>query len=297
MMRALRVRRGWLLICAAVLASPELRAEGTPAVGVLVVAHGGTNQWDSAVRKTVRDAGLAPPVEVVFGMGMHPEEVRAFQDAVNRLQRRQVGRIVVVPLLVSSHSEVFRQYEYLFGLRDEPEWPEAGKPLHLEVPVVMGQALDDDPALAEVLTERAGQLSRKPEDETVFLIAHGPVEDEDDQRWLERLSQLGAQIQAKAGFHGVRAFTMRDDAHEPVKERAEQNLRAALRNESRQRRVLVVPVLIAKGGVERKIPKILTGLSYAYKGRTLLPHKKMEAWLARQTARLASGGSSEPVLE
>jgi sirohydrochlorin ferrochelatase len=287
----------WCLVGVMALSAPGARADGAPAVGVLVVAHGGTNQWDGTVRKTVRDAGLAPPVEVVFGMGMHPEEVRAFQDAVNRLQRKEVGRIIVVPLLVSSHSEVFRQYEYLFGLRDEPEWPEAGKPLHLEVPVVMGQALDDDPALAEVLTERAGQLSRKPEDETVFLIAHGPVEDEDDQRWLERLSQLGAQIQAKAGFHGVRAFTMRDDAPDAVKERAEQNLRAALRDESRQRRVLVVPVLIARGGVERKIPKILAGLSYVYKGRTLLPHKKMEAWLARQAARLASSGSPEPVLK
>ena len=290
-------RGAWVLVWVAALASPGLRAEGTPAVGVLVVAHGGTNQWDSTVRKTVRAAELEHPVEVVFGMGMHAEEVRAFQDAVNRLERKQVGRIVIVPLLVSSSSEVFRQYEYLFGLRKTAEWPQAGKPLHLEVPVVMGQALDDDPALAEVLTERARQLSRTPQDETVFLLAHGPVVDEDNRRWLSRLSQLGAQVQATGGFHEVRAFTMRDDAPNAIKERAERYLREALRNESRKRRVLVVPVLIARGGVERKIPKILAGLSYAYKGRTLLPHKKMEEWIARQTARLASGGSSQPVLQ
>ena len=57
----------WCLVGMMALSAPGARADGAPAVGVLVVAHGGTNQWDGTVRKTVRDAGLAPPVEVVFG--------------------------------------------------------------------------------------------------------------------------------------------------------------------------------------------------------------------------------------
>ena len=272
---------GLLFGAAVTSAEPEGR------VGVLVVAHGGTNRWNSAVRKAVKQADLKAPTEVALGMGMHPEEVRQLQQTVDRLERKGVSRIVVVPLFVSSHSEVFRQYEYLFRVRPKPEWAEAGGPLTLQVPVNLGQPLDDDPSVADVLTERAKALSRIPDRETVVLVAHGPNEDADNQQWIQGMERLAEQIKQRGTFRAVVVHTMRDDAPKLVRNQAEQALRKVVAEAGRDGRVLVIPVLIAQGGVEQKIPKMLAGLSYAYHGETLLPHRKLVEWIARQATELS----------
>lgn len=240
------------------------------------------------VRQAVTAAKLQAPTEVAFGMGMTRQEARGFQEAVNRLEQQGVSQILVVPLLVSSHSTVFRQFEYLFGQRPQPEWSQAGPPVHVHVPVVMGRGLDDSPLVADILLERARALSRSPSTETVVLVAHGPVDDEDQERWLATMKRVAARIQQAARFRDVISLTMRDDAPEPVKGRAAQELRALVQAASRQGRVLVIPVLMARGGVEHKIPKLLHGLRYAYDGQTLLPHAKIAQWIAWQTVRLAA---------
>lgn len=287
----LRVLSVFICVHAWLIAMPTsaVQAADRPArtrVGVLVVAHGGNNRWNGLVRKAVTQARLELPVQVVFGMGMHAEEGRAFQDAVNRLQRKGVRRLAVVPLLVSSHSEVFRQYEYLFRLREEGEWEDL-KPLQLNVPVVMGKALDDDAVVADILLERARALSRTPSEETVILVAHGPVADEDAARWLEVMGRVGEHVKRRGEFAAVLSALLRDDAPAAIKEEANRQLREAVRSASQRNRVLVVPLLIASGGIEHKIPKLLSGLSYAYEGEALLPHPELSQWIARQVEALS----------
>ena len=277
----------WLIISPVALAQ---QPEGRPSrVGVLVIAHGGNNRWNSSVRKAVAKARLDVPVQVAFGMGMHPEEVRVFQESADRLERQGIGKLVVIPLLVSSSSEVYRQYEYLVGRRADAEWPHAGSPLRLEVPVVMGRALDGDPVIADILLERAQALSRSPKEETVLVVAHGPTADDDARQWLGVMEQLAQHVKADGGFRKVIPLLMWDDAPGALKEEANRRLREAVRRESEDGRVLVVPLLLASGGVERKIPKILSGLSYAYKEQTLLPHPKLSQWIADQAAQLLKG--------
>ena len=272
---------GLVLGCVLLMPSAVMAAER---MGVLVLAHGGTNQWNAAVHKVVRQAKLEAPTEVAFGMGMHAEEVRGFQQAVNRLERTGISRIRVVPLLISSHSEVYRQYEYLCGVRAQAEWPEAGRPLSLKVPVTFASGLDDDPLVAEILLERAKQLSRHAEEETVVLIAHGPTRDADSQIWLAQMQQLAQHLRRAGGFREVVSGTLRDDADKSVKDDAARVLRDTVERASRTGRVLVVPLLLAQGGIERKIPKMLAGFTYVYSGQTLLPHAKLAQCIARQAA-------------
>ena len=75
--------------------------------GILVLAHGGSSQWDRTVRQAVHQARLRQPTELVFGMGMHSHEVAKMQQALERLRRRGIQRLVVIPLPVSSFSKFF----------------------------------------------------------------------------------------------------------------------------------------------------------------------------------------------
>lgn len=283
------MRRAFTLVVAWAVASPLTFAQPeprSPRVGALVIAHGGNNRWNGLVRKAVAQARLDVPVQVAFGMGMHQAEGRAFQDAVNRLQRKGIERLVVVPLLVSSHSEVFRQYAYLFKVQAVGEWNEVA-PLQVKVPVVMGRALDDDALVAEILLERAAHLSRTPSEETVILVGHGPVSEEEASRWLEAMGRLGEEVKRRGGFDSVLSALLRDDAPAPIKEEASRHLREAVRQAGERSRALVVPLLIASGGIEQKIPKLLSGLPYAYDGEALLPHPKLSQWIARQVEELS----------
>ncbi len=254
------------------------------AVGVLVLAHGGSARWNRAVEIAVRQARLTQPTEVAFGMGMHEPEAQAIQHAVDQLERRGIARLIVVPFLVSSSSDVLRQYQYVLGLRADGPWQEHVKPLTLHVPVVMAGALDADPLVAAVLTERAKDLSRKAQQETVMLVAHGPVSEEDNARWLGMMEQLAQEIQTQAGFHAVIPVTLRDDAPKEVREEAVRQMREVVKTGSEHGRVLVVPLLLAEGGIEQKIPKALKGLPYVFRGKTLLPHLHLSQWIAQQVA-------------
>ncbi len=261
--------------------------------GVLVLAHGGSARWNRSVQEMTDQAKLDYPAEVVFGMGMHAEEVLAMQQALNALKREGISRLIVVPLLVSSFSEVMRQFEYLFGLRDESPWPGHVKPLSLqELPVTLTPPLNDDPIVAEILLERAQALSRAPEEETVILVAHGPNDEEDNARWLQVMGRLAQSIQAQGRFRAVVPVTLRDDALESVKQDATRKLRALVEEGSAYGRSLVVPLLIASGGIEHKIPQRLQGLSYAFQENGLLPHPKLSQWLVQRVQQQRATVSS-----
>ena len=258
-------------------------------IGVLVIAHGGTERWNGQIHHAVKNAHVMHPTEVALGMGMHPEEVRLLQHAVDRLERRAIARIIVVPLFISSSSEVYRQFEYLFGQRQEASWPEAGHPLRLTVPVVIGHALDDHPVVSAIVLKRAKRLSRRPAEETVVLIAHGPNDDADNARWMETMLRLVAIVKREGTFHDVIPLTMRDDAASVVRDQATAQLRTTVqRVVAEGRRALIIPLLLAQGGIERKIPQRLAGLTYVYSGETLLPDPKVAQWIAAQVEELSS---------
>ena len=58
--------------------------------------------------------------------GRDKEVIRnALVELVGRLQAEKgATRVIAVPFLISSHSEVYRQYEYMLGLRPDPGFTE-----------------------------------------------------------------------------------------------------------------------------------------------------------------------------
>ncbi len=180
-----------------------------------------------------------------------------------------------------------RQFEYVLGLRPEGPWQEHAHPVTLHAPVIMTHPLDNDPVVADILLERAARISEHPDQEAVVLVAHGPVSDEDEARWLSSMDQLAREIKGRGGFRAVVPVTMRDDAPEPVREAATQRMRRAVQELGQGGRVLVVPLLLANGGIEQKIPQRLEGLSYVLQEQALLPHPKVAQWIASQVSEAA----------
>lgn len=283
--------------------------------GILLLAHGGSAQsWNEEVRHVADRADLVMPTEIAFGMASRS----AIQNAVDRLVARGVTKIVAVPLFISSHSSVVDSIAYLLGLRkDAPDDlkmfasmehsemmtpsltqstmadmkkqnEDATRPVISPVPIRMASALDHNQVVAKILQDRAASISLDPKHEILILVAHGPVAEEENQKWLRDMQVLAAELHQKTQYAEIEPLTLRDDAPEKIRNAATAQLRRSVEAATQAgRTALVVPLLLSYGGIEEGIRQRLTGLSYRMPDQGLLPDERIVNWVietARSTA-------------
>lgn len=272
--------------------------------GVLLLAHGGDAQWNREVEAVGESLRAKVPVEIAFGMA----DNAAIAGAVRRLEARSPAKIVAVPLFVNSESEVMDQTRFVLGLRAEPsktladalramKGSHAGHPgaaahahalsterVKIRSPFVLTPALDEHPVVLDILAERAKALSKDPSREVVLLVGHGPVDEQADRAWNRTLRNLCADLRKRGGYRAVKGATLRDDAPPAVRKKAVDGLRALAARSSAEGRVLVVPYLVARGGIEGKVLDALKGLKFAWDARTLMPHPAIARWVEESAA-------------
>lgn len=259
-----------------------------PLVGTLVVAHGGDSLWNARVYAAARAARTGGPVEVSFLMGPEARTTR-FQDAVARLEAQGVTDIVVVPMLVSSHSGHYDQIRWLSG---EPVALDEAMEHHLHmsgitrpsanVPLRLTKAMDRSPEVARVLADRAQGLATTPREQALLIVGHGPNSAEDYAAWMEHLRVVADSVKAWTGFRDVRVELVRDDAPAPVRAEAVRRVRELieLQHLMTGKEVVVVPILVSTGAVSRdKVPNDIRGTPSRYAGEPLLPHDEMSRWI------------------
>jgi sirohydrochlorin ferrochelatase len=289
------VMAGWSV--AAFAQSPEKS-------GVLLLAHGGSAQWNERVADVVKAVDGSMPTEVAFGMASRA----SIQAAVDKLAARGVTEIVAVPLFVSSHSSVITSTEFLLGLRKEAPKDLAifakmnhgshgapatedhsahgaaaadpASPVTTTLKIRMTPALNRHPLIGAIVADRARSISTTPEKEAVILVAHGPVPDEDNRRWLDDMGVLAQQTRASAPYASVDYMTVRDDAGPAMREAATKELRDKVQAQlAMGRRVLIVPHLMSFGGIEQGVRKRLEGLEYTMTDKALMPDDRIVQWV------------------
>ncbi|MEE9514575.1 MAG: CbiX/SirB N-terminal domain-containing protein [Candidatus Brocadiales bacterium] len=244
--------------------------------GILVLAHGSKMAlWNEQVRDAVRPLEGRYNVDIAFGMA----DPKTIQEAVNRLEKRGARSIVVVPLFVSSHSPIIYNTRRLLGL--DPDNPQ--RQIEGNTDFVMTGALDDSPLVSEIVLERARELSEEPSAEVVVLVGYGPNEPELNVLWLANMQQIAGFVKEAGGFKDVMVQTVRDDAPREVWEAARRELRGKVKTAGADSRVLVIPFVLASGGIEEGIEGRLEGLRFEF-GRPFLPHPSITKWIERQAA-------------
>jgi hypothetical protein len=159
-------------------------------------------------------------------------------------------------------------------------------PVKSTVPIRMTPALNDHPIVASVLASRARAISSNPTQEALVIVAHGPNEEEDNRRWLADMESLAARVGQSEKFASLEYLTLRDDAPKPVRDAATEQLRGIVQRElSAGRRVLIVPLLISFGGIERGLRERLEGLSYTMAEAALMPDDRLGTWVLAMSER------------
>lgn len=275
--------------------SPEVfsatsgRAE--PPFGILLLGEAGDRDLSAAAEQARKRLDSRYPVEFAPGWA----DRRAMQKAADALQARRVKALVAVPLAVASASEVMDQVRFLLGIRETPSKEFMAAPhahrgsddrrrVEVKVPVVLAPALDQHELAVAILAERARGLSRDPAREALLLVGAAPAATESD--WLASANALAEKVRLKAGFKAARAASLKTDAPQKEREKAENDLRSLARSLRKEHgAVVVVPLDLTRGGLAARLGKTLEGAFCRYDGKTMLPDPRLIQWIEESALR------------
>lgn len=261
--------------------------------GLLLLGEEDGKDWKAFEGALALKASKRYPLEVALGRA----DAKAIQKSIDRLQSQNVKKIVVVPLILDTNSELMEQLRYLFGIRKEPSLdffgsgrrggPALVRRIQSKVPLVMTQALDDQPAVVEVLTSRALALSKGPARESLALVSLAPGSEKAAEQWAQTLNSLAERVRAKGGFKSASAFLLEENAPQSARDKRREKFKAAVQELSRHGQVLVVPLDVMAGGFTSRIPRVLSGSFMRFSGKALLPDERITAW-AQESALAAA---------
>lgn len=266
--------------------------------GALIMAHGGTQEWNEGVLESVKPLREKYDIEVAFGMA----DATTMQAALRKLEAKRVDRVAVVRLFISGESWTERT-EQIFGLRPGAPLAGAMQDAHasheshdghsmafFRIPTTSSFALSthglaDAPSMGVVLADRAAALSKDPSHEDIVILAHGPGDEGENARWLEKLDQRAAAVRARAPFRRVHVETLREDWPDK-RVLAEKRIRAFVERASAEGgKAIVIPFRVQGFGPYKEV---LNGLDYVADGHGLVPHPEVTKWVDGQITALAS---------
>lgn len=273
----------------AVLESPNPDDRFT--FGVMVMAHGAGDEWNAHLLEAVEPLQGSLPVEVAFGMA----DAGSMEVAVRRLESRGVSHVGVVRVFISGESWYDRTLQIL-GVQDGApprEEHDQSAAAAASMPMPMGfwrvdtdlafhvsrDGLADAVEMDEVITARIRALSSDPANEVAAVIAHGPGDDAENARWIEKITERTRDAREALGLRDVRVFTLREDWPER-RNAAEQAIRDYVRQVNSQGLTpIVIPYRVQGFG---PYARVLSDLDYRADRTGLLPHRNVGLWIARQ---------------
>ena len=262
-----------------------------PGFGVMIMAHGGSDDWNAHLVEAVEPLRARFPVELALGMA----DAGSMAAAVRRLESRGVRHVGVVRVFVSGESWYDRTLQILGLQRGAPpkaegEHAHAGSG-HMAMPMgfwrvdtelafhVSIEGLADAVEMDEVLTARIRALSSEPDNEVVAVIAHGPGDDAENERWIEKITERTGSAREQLRVREVRVFTLREDWPDR-RSAAEREIRGYIADaNSRGFTPIVVPFRVQGFG---PYERVLGELDYRADGLGLLPHPNVALWIGRQ---------------
>ena len=284
--------------CASTVVSQSRSSGEDFSFGVMVMAHGGSDEWNAHLVEAVEPLRARYPVELALGMA----DAGSMEAAVRRLESQGVRHVGVVRVFVAGESWYERTLQIL-GVQDgapsRVDQEESGAvTANMRMPMgfwkvdtemafqVSIKGLADAVEMDEVVTTRIRALSSDPENEVVAVIAHGPGDDAENQRWIEKITQRTRNVHEQLGLRDIRVFSLREDWPER-RTAAEREIRNYIAQANSQGLTpIVIPFRVQGFG---PYERVLSELDYRADRLGLLPHSNVGLWIARQANLMEAG--------
>jgi hypothetical protein len=245
--------------------------------GVLVLVHGFGAHGDAVLREQLQPLAGEQPTALAIGMSMMTSA--HIQLGLDDLTAAGARDIAVIPVVSTRHNTLMRQWDYIFGRRDEPEYGRVPRVsssarLHIAAPA------DDHPLVGEILIDYAAEISVNPANEEVIIVGHGPVDEDDNRSQIALMENLAAMVAASNDFAAVHVISLQDDAPREVRVARAWELRTLAAQANEQGRdVLVITNLLGTRIVQSSLRRYLRGLNYRFNDKGLIQHDKYIEWV------------------
>lgn len=223
------------------------------------------------VEEAVDQARLPLPVTIAYLSGV-PE--RSIPRMVAQLEQSGYHMLVVVPLFVCSGSTHLDEIRFMLGLTEAPQVITDVSPIESKMRMIWCSPFDEADQVQRIVEDRLQEMIVDPCSETLLMVGHGSDVPGFREHWDDLLSSIVFRCQQKYGFRASAHATLLPDT---IATQADKLARIG--------RLLVLPLFISEGYFTRKvIPGRLSLLSYAYTGKTYLPHPLITDWI-RETVQ------------
>ncbi len=244
--------------------------------GALLLAHGYGEEGDLAFHNSMTDISSQHITTLSLGMSMMTS--KHIECALSEIRQNGAKKIYIVPISSTPHNTLIQQWEYIFGLRNDHAYTKVKSVITDDV--VFLDPISDHRIAKQIVLDYAQEISVDPKNETVVIIAHGPVGETDNELQLELMENLAAYVHDQGNFNAVRPFTLQDDAPKEIRDRNVKQIKEFIENATLDgKKVLMVSNLMSGKGIQRKINEDFSGLDYKFNSKGFLTHPLFKDWI------------------
>lgn len=240
----------------------------------------------AVVRMFVSGDSFVPATEYIFGLRDTPPS-----DPLASRGAESVSSAGAPPVAMSYHGSTGTNHSVDHAAPDEQGDTDQHAGHHMEAPepirsnsrfILSYEGIGDSPLVDEILYDRVKSLSSDPARESVLILAHGPGDDAENERWLANMNRRLQQLGEIGPFREIRCETLREDWPKKRQD-AERRIREFVEKADQDGgRCLVVPFRVSGFGPYRDV---LAGLDYIADERGFCPHPNMTKWIEQAAER------------
>jgi sirohydrochlorin ferrochelatase len=143
--------------------------------------------------------------------------------------------------------------------------------------------------MATIMKDYGVAASAHPGQDRLILVSHGPERPENNPAELALLEKHAAAIRRSSNFKDIKVVSIEDDAVPPVRAAHVTELRGFIQEATDQgRAVVIVPMILTKGGFNARLQKDLAGLDFTFANKGIIEHPLFQEWIT-DTLRAAIG--------
>ena len=248
-------------------------------IGVLALGHGyklgGNEQFENYAQPISKEY----PTAVAPGMAMMSSA--HIQQAVDELTSKHgVKTIVVVPMEPGDDTSLIHQWQYIFGLREGAPYLTVPR-VRTEAKVVFTKSPAADSRISTIMRDYAIEASAHPDKDRLILVSHGPEDPKDNPAELKLLENHATSIRKTSNFKDIKVVSLEDDAVPPIRAAHVAELRGLIKEATdKGLDVVIVPMILTKGGFHARLQKDLAGLNYKFANKGLIEHPAFQGWIS-----------------
>ena len=255
--------------------------QGSQNYGVLIMAHGYGPGGDLDLFNSVQSVGEL--YQTTLSMGMSMMTSSHVICSVNEMIDKDVEKIFVVPVSSTAHNTLVRQWNYIFSLEEQFAYSEVDRIANERI--VMLEPINDDMYAKKIILEYTNEISSDPANEVLIIIAHGPIDQADNEIELRLMNNIGEYIKKHSSIQTVESFTLQDDAPKTIRDQNLKRIKAFMNASNEDgKRILMVSNLMSGKGIQKKIEEDFEGIDYTFNPKGLLTHPYYIDWIKESVA-------------